>query len=82
MVKSPDIVVVEWIDACHYDGWQFGRDTGVDASPVWTVGFLIKKQKEGYLIAQTWYPDDTANLIFIPKGMVTKFTVLGDLKYE
>lgn len=80
MTKSPDIVVVEWIDACHYEGWQFGEDTQIDANPVFTVGFLIKREKEGYLVAQTWCPSDKANLIFIPKGMVNKLTILGDLK--
>jgi homogentisate 1,2-dioxygenase len=34
------------------------------------------------MVAQTWYDGDTANLIFIPKGMIKKMTVLGDLKVE
>lgn len=79
--KSPDLVLVEWIDAAHYDGWQFGANPENLFESCWTVGFLLKSSKEGVLIAQTWYPGDTANLIQIPAGMIKKKTILGDLNF-
>jgi hypothetical protein len=80
-MKSPKLVLVEWIDACHApSGWQFGDSPQVDFEPVFSVGFLIEKQKKGILLAQTWFPEDCANIIAIPRGMITKITVLGDIK--
>ena len=79
---GPELVIVEWIDAYHLDGLMFGANPDPDPSPCWTVGFLMKKTKDGLMVAQTWYDGDTANLIFIPKGMIKKMTVLGDLKVE
>jgi len=81
-LKSPDLVVVEWVDAAHFDGWQFGADPDNTFEPCWTVGFLLKDTEQGVTICQTWYPGDVANLIQIPRGMIKKQTVLGDLKME
>jgi len=80
-MKSPKLVLVQWIDACHApSGWQFGEAPQVDFEPVYSVGFLIEKRKKGILLAQTWFPQDCANIIAIPRGMITKITVLGDIK--
>jgi hypothetical protein len=79
---GPELVIVQWVDAYHLDGWMFGSDPEIDPSPCWTVGFLSKKNRAGVLIAQTWYAGDTANMIFIPRGMIKKMTVLGDLKVD
>jgi hypothetical protein len=47
-MKSPKLVLVKWIDACHApSGWQFGESPQVDFEPVFSVGFLIEKQKKG-----------------------------------
>ena len=80
-MKSPQLVLVEWIDACHApSGWLFGEPPPVDFKPVYTTGFLLEKRKHGYVIAQTWFDGDCANIIAIPKGMVKKLTVLGRVK--
>lgn len=79
--KSPDLVLVEWVDAYHLDGWQFGEEAKVELDSCWTLGFCIDKNKDGVVIAQTWYPNDVANLICIPKGMIKKLTILGDLNF-
>lgn len=77
-MKSPKLVLVEWIDACHApSGWQFGNPPQVDFEPVYTTGFLMQKHKRGVVIAQTWFDGDYANVIAIPKGMIKKMTVLG-----
>ena len=79
-MKSPKLVLIEWIDAYHLDAWQFGNVPVADFEPCWSVGFLMDETKQGVMIAQTWFPGDCANLIGIPKGMIKKMTVLGDLK--
>ena len=79
-MNSPKLVLIEWIDAYHQDGWQFGTIPVANFDPCFTVGFLMDNTKEGVVIAQTWFDGDCANLIGIPKKMITKMTVLGDLK--
>jgi hypothetical protein len=79
-MNSPKIVLIEWIDAYHKDGWQFGSIPISEFDPCFTVGFLMDSTKDGVVIAQTWFDGDCANLIGIPKKMINKMTVLGDLK--
>ena len=80
-MKSPKLVLVEWIDACHApSGWLFGDSPQVDFKPVYTTGFLLEKRKQGIIVAQTWFAGDCANIIAIPKGMIKKITVLGRVK--
>jgi hypothetical protein len=80
-MKSPKLVLVEWIDACHApSGWLFGESPQVDFKPVYSVGFLIEKRTEGILLAQTWFEGDCANIIAIPRGMIKKTTVLGRVR--
>ena len=79
-MKSPKLVLIEWIDAYHLDGWQFGAIPVGNFDPCFTVGFLMDDKKDGVLIAQTWFDGDCANLIGIPRKMIKKMTVIGDLK--
>jgi len=79
-MKSPKLVLVEWVDAYHKDAWQFGAPTTGTFDPCWSIGFLMDDTKQGVVLAQTWFDSDCANLIGIPKGMIKKMTVLGDLK--
>jgi len=79
-MKSPKLVLIEWIDAYHLDAWQFGAVPICDFEPCWTIGFLMDETKQGVLVAQTWFDGDCANLIGIPKGMIKKMSVLGGIK--
>jgi hypothetical protein len=80
-MKSPKLVLVEWIDACHApSGWLFGESPDVDFNPVFSLGFLIQKRKQGILLAQTWFDGDCANIIAIPRGMIKKIRTLGDIR--
>lgn len=80
-VKSPKLVLVQWVDACHApSGWLFGEEPAVDFDPVYTTGFLMSDTKQGITVAQTWFPGDCANIIAIPRGMITKISVLGEIK--
>jgi hypothetical protein len=79
-MRSPKLVLVEWVDAYHLDeGWQGGFKPAFNDEPVWTVGFLINRGKKGVTIAQTWYEDDVANIVGIPARMINKLTILGEL---
>jgi hypothetical protein len=81
MKKSPKLVLIKWIDACHApSGWLFGTEPQVDFDPVYSTGFLLSDTKKGVILAQTWFPGDAANIIAIPKGMIKKVTVLGRVK--
>jgi hypothetical protein len=80
-MKSPKLVLIEWIDAYHQDSWQFGETPTANFEPCWTVGFLMDQTKQGIVVAQTWFEEDCANLIAIPKGMIKKITTLGDIKF-
>lgn len=81
--KSPKLVMVKWIDAFHLDnGWMFGADPEFDNNPVFTTGFLMKETKDGLLISQTWFEEDCANVIGIPKGMVLNIIELGEIDLE
>jgi hypothetical protein len=44
---------------------------------VWSVGVLIAKNKVGITLAQTWYPDDVANVIHIPRSGIQTITEIG-----
>ena len=80
-MKSPKLVLVKWIDACHApSGWQFGNPPQIDFEPVYSTGFLMQDLKEGIVLAQTWFDGDYANVIAIPKGMIKKMTVLGRVR--
>ena len=80
-MKSPKLVLVKWIDACHApSGWQFGSPPQIDFEPVYSTGFLMQDRKEDIVLAQTWFDGDYANVIAIPKGMIKKMTVLGRIR--
>ena len=83
--EENDLLLVKWIDAFHLDqGWMFGEadELEFDTSPVWTTGFLVKESKAGILLAQTWFPDDAANVIGIPRGMILDIIKLGRVLKE
>lgn len=79
-MKSPDLVLVQWIDAFCHGGWLFGQEME-DYLPCWSVGFKLADNKKGITLAQTWFDGDVCNIICIPKGMIQKVTKLGDLKF-
>jgi hypothetical protein len=77
-IKSPPIVLVKWIDAYHEDeGWLGGEQVEFVDDSVWSVGVLIAKNKVGITLAQTWYPDDVANVIHIPRSGIQTITEIG-----
>ena len=42
----------------------------------------MKETKDGLLISQTWFEEDCANVIGIPKGMVLNIIELGEIDLE
>lgn len=77
-VKTPAIVLVEWLDAEHEFGWQDGNELE-DADPVlncFTVGWLLKKTKTHIRVCQTFSHNNHAQTLVIPKGMIVSLTEL------
>jgi len=78
-VKQYKVVVISWGDAfiCPND---FDPATAKDTTPIYrkTVGFLICKNKHGYVLATDTYDatNEVAAKLFIPKGMVTSVAQL------
>lgn len=72
-VKLPKLVFIVWFDACHEFGWQEGNeDIEAGIVPCVTVGWLLNKNKQSVKVCQTWSPDNHAQTIVIPMGMVQK----------
>lgn len=77
-VKTPAIVLVEWLDAEHEFGWMDGNEIE-EQEPVlncFTVGWLLKKTKTHIRVCQTFSHNNHAQTLVIPKGMIVSITVL------
>lgn len=77
-IKTPPIVLIEWVDAAHEFGWMDGNDLD-DAEPdlvCFTVGWILKKTKLHVKVCQTYSSDNHAQTIVIPAGMIRSITTL------
>lgn len=77
-VNTPEIVLIEWLDAEHEFGWQEGNDLD-DEEPTltcYTVGWLLKQTKTHVKVCQTFSADNHAQTLVIPKGMIVAITTL------
>lgn len=64
--------MIKWGDA-FIDSDDFDIEEAQDTGPIlrWTVGFLIAKNKHGYVLSTDVFDDKEASaLMFIPHGMV------------
>lgn len=77
-IKTPEIVLIEWLDAEHEFGWQEGNDLDDEESVLtcFTVGWIMKKTKHQVKVCQTFSSDNHAQTLVIPKGMIVSTTVL------
>lgn len=65
------LIQVEWKDAQTGHGWEHEEDLSIEIPVVITVGFLIKENDDGVLIASSVGTDRHSNArIVIPKGMI------------
>lgn len=77
-IKTPAIVLIEWLDAEHEFGWQEGNELEED-EPVltcFTVGWLLKSTKLHVKVCQTFSHNNHAQTLTIPKGMIVSMTTL------
>lgn len=77
-IKTPAVVLIEWLDAEHEFGWQEGNEID-ENEPVltcFTVGWLLKQTKLHVKVCQTFSHDNHAQTLTIPKGMIVNMTVL------
>ncbi len=79
--KNYKTVLISWGDA-FIDTEDFDPEAAKKTTPVYrkTVGFLICKNQHGYVLATDTFDNstDVHAKMFIPKGMVTKVTVLEE----
>jgi hypothetical protein len=74
------LILVRWGDAWVHGAWDDETPSTKKAKPVivHTVGWLIKQDKTGVLVAaQIADGAQLANQSFIPKGMIKDITVLS-----
>lgn len=86
-VRTRQLVVIEWGDAWVHGPWDDHESSKAKAKPVivYTVGWMIKKDAKGVLVAAQIAGDTQfANQSFIPRGMIRSVTVLkrGALEHE
>ena len=72
------LVSVCWLDACTYDGWDDLADaTCTQCIPVESIGFILERDKERIVLAQTIGTNDqTSAVIAIPSGCITRIRTL------
>lgn len=71
------IVLIEWNDAVHEEhGWCSSLDIKHIDDRVWTVGFIIREDKQSITVVQSDGISAVANPCQIPKKMITKRKVL------
>lgn len=77
-VKTPALVLIEWLDAEHEFGWMESNeiDDKEEVLNCWTVGWLLKETKTQVKVCQTFSLDNHAQTLTIPKGMIIHTTVL------
>ena len=65
------LVHIEWKDAQTGHGWEHQDDVQIEIPIVTTIGFLIRDNDEGVMVASTVGSDLHCNArIVIPKGMI------------
>lgn len=76
----PPVVYIEWLDAITEadNGWK-SRALIVAQKPavIHTVGFLLADEPTHYTVAGTLADDEVGGDVTIPKGMITKYEVIG-----
>lgn len=85
--RKRQLVVIEWGDAWVHGPWDDKASADAKARPVivYTVGWMMKKDRTGVLVAaQIAGSDQFANQSFIPRGMIRSVTVIkrGELEHE
>lgn len=85
--RTRQLVVIEWGDAWVHGPWDDKDSSAAKARPVvvYTVGWMMKKDKTGVLVAAQIAGDNQfANQSFIPRGMIRSVTVIkrGELEHE
>jgi hypothetical protein len=75
-VKPKALVLIEWEDAAHQDGWQGGFDVCTDPVKVSSIGFIMAKTKTQIVLAMSVASDNCAHTLQIPRAMIKKIYML------
>jgi hypothetical protein len=82
--NHPPIVYIEWRDAASAAGSWTDRETAVkdalhySTDPIVGAGFLLAEAKDTVVVGLilNHHNDDAGHVMAIPRGMVTRMTVL------
>lgn len=68
-----ELAVVQWTDAAGFPGWVSSDeeiDEHMGGSPTVSVGWVLRDDKRGILLADTQNKGQVGGTQFIPRGMV------------
>lgn len=70
-----EVVKIKWRDSQRYT-LQMERIDDFSICEIVTVGWLIEKRKDGYLLSQDLIDDDIRGIIIIPKENIIQISYL------
>lgn len=77
-MKKYKVVRIDWLDAWGKSGWFEEREIDCSGYKVASVGYLVKSNKNGVVIASSISEDGTLlGLSFRPHGMIVKITEIS-----
>jgi len=76
-LKIGDIVLVEWVDSVEITGWQMMNEIA-KPQPYETesIGRLVKRGKEGIIVAGSSAKDQYCGIMIIPRRSITSIKKL------
>lgn len=87
--KLPPLVMIEWVDSVLLGaGWRTPEQLeGIAAHSCWSVGFLIKDEKQEKLLAGSvgaygTEDEELAAMIVIPACSIIKMTEITSFSYR
>lgn len=85
MKKKLDIVMIRWVDAHSSDPWTDLEEAKVNWSKrnyVITIGAMVDKTKDHYVVGQNFGEHDIAGWISIPKKWACSLKKMGQVDVE
>ena len=80
-MKTHKVVRVDWLDTASYNGWtKRDKVKEFDLYEAISCGILVKSDKESIGVTHSISKQDVDNVIVIPKKVIRKIEVLGQIK--
>jgi len=80
-MKTHKIVKVDWLDCASYNGWtRREKVSELDLYEAISCGILVKSNKASIGVTHSISKQDVDNVIVIPKKVIKKIEVIGQIK--